>query len=87
MNQVLHVYKEVKLIKQNDESPPFTYFSYDEKSGIQTIGNTSTDLPPIPREYPYKNEMKQRINLWLQEINEPPAVFRWEYGLDSLSLN
>ena len=34
-----------------------------------------------------KNELKQRINKWLQELNETPIVFRWKYGLDSLSTN
>ena len=52
MAQVLHVYKEVELIKQNDESPPFAYLSYDEKPSIQAIQNTASDLPPIPGKYP-----------------------------------
>ena len=34
-----------------------------------------------------KNELKQRITKWLQELNETPIVFRWKYGLDSLSTN
>ena len=203
MAQVLHVYKEVELIKQNDESPPFAYLSYDEKPGIQAIENTAQDLPPIPGKYPNiardfeykrhgtvsllagidlvtgqvqgmvadrhrsrefiqylkmlnnyyskdvtikiildnhsahlsketrrylskipnrfefiftpthgswlniieslfakmantflrgirvknKNELKQRITKWLQELNETPIVFRWKYGLNSLSTN
>jgi len=203
MAQVLHVYKEVELIKQNDESPPFAYLSYDEKPGIQAIENTAPDLPPIPGKYPNiardfeykrhgtvsllagidlvtgqvqgmvadrhrsrefiqylkmlnnyyskdvkikiildnhsahlsketrrylskipnrfefiftpthgswlniieslfakmantflrgirvknKNELKQRITKWLQELNETPIVFRWKYGLNSLSTN
>lgn len=203
MAQVLHVYKEVELIKQNDESPPFAYLSYDEKPSIQAIQNTASDLPPIPGKYPSiardseykrhgtvsllagidlvtgqvqgmvtnrhrsrefiqfltmlnkyypkditikiildnhsahlsketrlylsnipnrfefiftpkhgswlniieslfakmantflrgirvknKNELKQRINKWLQELNETPIVFRWKYGIDSLSTN
>jgi len=203
MAQVLHIYKEVELLKQNDESPTFAYLSYDEKPGIQAIGNTAPDLPPIPREYPYiardseykrhgtvsllagidlvtghvqgmvadrhrsrefvqflamlneyypkditikiildnhsahisketrrylsnvpnrfefvftpkhgswlniieslfakmaktflreirvtsKTELKQRIQKWLIEINETPVIFRWKYGLDSLSTN
>ena len=201
MAHVLHVYKEVELIQQNDESPPVAYLSYDEKPGIQAIENTAPDLPPVPGEFPCtaidseykrhgtvsflagidlvtghvqgmvadrhrsrefiqflamlneyyskdvtikiildnhsahisketrrylsnvpnrfefiftpthgswlniieslfakmahtflrglhvknKNELKPRITKWLQEINETPVVFRWKYGLDSLS--
>ena len=203
MAHVLHVYKEVELIQQNDESPPVAYLSYDEKPGIQAIENTAPDLPPVPGEFPCiardseykrhgtvsflagidlvtghvqgmvadrhrsrefiqflamlneyyskdvtikiildnhsahisketrrylsnvpnrfefiftpthgswlniieslfakmahtflrgirvknKNELKLRITKWLQEINETPVVFRWKYGLDSLSSN
>ena len=52
MAHVLHVYKEVELIQQNDESPPVAYLSYDEKPGIQAIENTAPDLPPVPGEFP-----------------------------------
>ena len=201
MAQVLHIYKEVELIKQNDESSSFAVLSYDEKPGIQAIENTAPDLPPVPGEfsciardaeykrhgtvsflagidlvtgqvqgmvtdrhrsrefitflkmldkyYPKnitikiildnhsahisketrryltnvpnrfefvftpkhgswlniieslfakmaktflreirvksKTELKQRIQKWLIEINETPVIFRWKYGLDSLS--
>ena len=203
MAQVLHIYKEVELIKQNDESSSFAFLSYDEKPGIQAIENTAPDLPPIPGEFPCvardaeyrrhgtvsflagidlvtgqvqgivadrhrsrefvkflqmlnknypknitikiildnhsahisketrvylsnvpnrfefvftpkhgswlniieslfakmaktflreirvksKTELKQRIKKWLIEINETPVIFRWKYGLDSLSSN
>jgi len=33
-----------------------------------------------------KNELKERIQQWLQEINESPVIFKWKYGLDSISL-
>jgi transposase len=33
-----------------------------------------------------KEELKTRILKWLDEINEAPVVFRWKYGLDSLSV-
>jgi len=52
MAQVLHIYKEVELIKQNDKSPSFAFLSYDEKPGIQAIENTAPDLPPVPGEFP-----------------------------------
>src|SRR5699024_4257210 len=32
----------------------------------------------------FKEELKQRIELYLQEVNEIPVPFRWRYGLDSL---
>ena len=52
MTQVLHVYKQVELIKQMDEdAPPVTVVSYDEKSGIQAISSVASDLPPIPGKY------------------------------------
>lgn len=30
-----------------------------------------------------KEELKQRIELYLQEVNENPVPFRWKYGLES----
>ena len=52
MTQVLHVYKQVELIKeQGDKTPPVTIISYDEKPGIQAISSTSLDLPPDPGKY------------------------------------
>ena len=32
------------------------------------------------------DELKSRIELYLQEINETPVVFRWKYKLDTLSV-
>ncbi len=61
MNQVLHVYKEVELLKSNPESQSMNILSYDEKPGIQAIENIAPDLSPIPgmystwgRDYEYK---------------------------------
>jgi transposase len=62
MTQVLHVYKQVELIKQMGENaPPVTVVSYDEKPGIQAISSVAPDLPPvqgkyscIARDYEYK---------------------------------
>ena len=33
-----------------------------------------------------KQELKERIEQYLTEINEAPVVFRWKYGLESLSV-
>jgi len=52
MIQVLHVYKEVELIKQmGKDAPPVTIISYDEKPGIQAISNKAPDIPPVPGKY------------------------------------
>jgi transposase len=51
MVQVLHVYKEVELLKAKSDSAgeqTVAILSYDEKPGIQATGNTSPDLPPVP---------------------------------------
>lgn len=53
MAQVLCVYKEVEIINKERERHP-DYFpdkitlSYDEKPGIQALGNKTPDLPPEP---------------------------------------
>ena len=56
MLQVLHVYKEVELLKkvysENGEEQPIAFLSYDEKPGIQAIKNIAPDLPPVSRKYP-----------------------------------
>jgi transposase len=52
MTQVLHVYKQVEMIKQMDkDAPPLTVLSYDEKPGIQAISSVAPDLPPVPGKY------------------------------------
>ena len=47
--EVLCVYREVAILKQNDATEAdVAILSYDEKPGIQAIGNTAPDLPPQP---------------------------------------
>ncbi len=55
MIQVLHVYKEVELLKSNlsdKDEPTIAILSYDEKPGIQALKNNAPDLPPVPGQYP-----------------------------------
>jgi transposase len=54
MAQVLCVYKEVEMFKntKDDKSKIKTaILSYDEKPGIQAIGNIAADLRPVPQLY------------------------------------
>lgn len=52
MVRVLHVYKQVELIKENKkDAPPIAFLSYDEKPGIQAIESVAPDVPPVPGEY------------------------------------
>jgi len=49
MTEVLHVYRDVELWRNNGLPPQIVgVLSYDEKPGIQAIGNTAPDLPPVP---------------------------------------
>jgi transposase len=56
MKDVLLVYQEVAL--QNEAAlngaphPLVITVSVDEKPGVQAIGNTAPDLPPVPRKHP-----------------------------------
>lgn len=52
MAQVLFVYKEVQKINNGEERVKLTTLSFDEKPGIQAIGNIAPELAPIPRESP-----------------------------------
>jgi len=69
MAEVLCVYREVKLIKETaaaskqKPSDAVAIVSYDEKPGIQAIGTTAPDLPPVPgraatfaRDHEYKRQ-------------------------------
>ena len=53
---VLHVYREVAVLREvekaGEETPLVAVLSYDEKPGIQAIGSTAPDLPPVPGEHP-----------------------------------
>ena len=53
MAQVLHIYKQVHLLRDEGEgaSDLLAYLSYDEKPGIQAIENLAKDLPPVPGEH------------------------------------
>ena len=50
MVQVLHVYQEVEIWREQKAPPPslVAVLSYDEKPGIQAIENTAPDLLPVP---------------------------------------
>ena len=54
MVEVLHVYKEVELLRdggpQGDER--LVVLSCDEKPGLQAIGTTAPDRPPVPGSHP-----------------------------------
>lgn len=66
MAAVLHVYKEVEIVNQGlvtgaISEPATVTVSYDEKPGIQALGVTTPDRPPVPgthashlRDYEYK---------------------------------
>ena len=52
MASVLHVYKEVALINDNNIcANKHTTVSYDEKPGIQAIKNIAAQLQPVPNTY------------------------------------
>jgi len=49
MAEVLCVYREVAVLRASDAvATNVAVISYDEKPGIQAIGNTAPDLPPRP---------------------------------------
>jgi transposase len=49
MAEVLCVYREVALLRETGgEKQNIAILSYDEKPGIQALGTTSPDLPPVP---------------------------------------
>ncbi|MCL2632188.1 MAG: IS630 family transposase [Coriobacteriia bacterium] len=60
MDDVLMVYKEVKLKLEGDEETEEVYVSFDEKPGIQAIANVAADLAPrkgngtVGRDYEYR---------------------------------
>lgn len=54
MRQVLHVYKEVELLRKSGaaEDDLVAYLCVDEKPGIQALEELAPDLPPVPGEHP-----------------------------------
>lgn len=54
MAQVLHIYKEVEMLRESGGDPysMMAILSYDEKPGIQAIGNKAPDLLPMPGKEP-----------------------------------
>jgi transposase len=52
MANVLFVYKQVELLRTEEDPPLVAVLSYDEKPDIQVIGNRAPDLPPVPGKHP-----------------------------------
>lgn len=52
MTAVLCVYREVALLRENQDESRVAIISCDEKPGIQATGNTAPDLPPQPGPHP-----------------------------------
>jgi len=54
MVEVLHVYKEVELLRDSGPTGDerFVVLSCDEKPGLQAIGTTAPDRPPVPGSHP-----------------------------------
>lgn len=56
MREVVMVYKEVSLATEqgvrDEEGKQIITVVVDEKPGVQAIGNTAPDLPPVPDKYP-----------------------------------
>jgi transposase len=52
MMQVLCVYRQVEMLRSSDGESGVAILSYDEKPGIQAIGTTGPDLPPVPSLHP-----------------------------------
>ena len=50
MAQVLCVYKEVDLLREQGPKRPegIAVLCYDEKPGIQALETTGVELPPVP---------------------------------------
>ena len=44
--EVLHVYRDVKILKKSGEGSLIAVLSYNEKPGVQAIGNIYPDKPP-----------------------------------------
>lgn len=51
----MHVYRQVAVLREEPEAEDkpalVALLSYDEKPGIQAIGNTAPDLPPVAGQY------------------------------------
>ena len=56
MQEVLLVYRDVSIYREGavheGRSEPIYTVSVDEKPGVQAIGLTAPDLPPVPGKYP-----------------------------------
>jgi len=61
---VLFVYKQIEMVKEaslTSENLQVVFISYDEKPGIQAIGNAHPDLNPVPGKYPSFNRDPEYI--------------------------
>jgi hypothetical protein len=74
MAEVLCVYREVSVMKESESTPvDVAIISYDERPGIQAIGNTAPDLPPQPGTRPVLHNA--RITLLATALNNVALAF------------
>lgn len=52
MAQLLYVYKQVEVLREQEGSALTAILAYDEKPGIQATQNKAPDLPPVPGTHP-----------------------------------
>ena len=52
MVQILHVYKQIELLRDNGAEELTVVISCDEKPGIQAIESKGPDLAPVPGQHP-----------------------------------
>ena len=67
--EILHVYKEVEIYRKNGSRNLVALLSYDEKPGIRVKT---------------KEELKNRIDMYFDEVNKEPGEFIWEYKMDEM---
>lgn len=70
MVQVLHVYKEVELLQEKGQTDnaKMAILSYDEKPGIQALGNVAPDLPPVPGEHSHISRDHQYVRFGTSSV-------------------
>src|SRR5438445_673752 len=102
MAEILCVYRQVAMLRcqaecgesqgQDSGGGSLAIVSYDEKPGIQAIGTTAPDRPPLPGVSPTvmrhirvtsKHELRERLLAFISDINREPVVHTWHYKIDN----
>ena len=75
MAEVLCVYRDVALLREAEGDQGIAILSYDEKPGIQALGTTTPDRPPVPGKLHARLKERHRSREFIDFLEQIDAAY------------